>query len=491
MRIFAFALLIAAAYPTIAVSADPAISDSVVRVTVTRRAPNLLQPWTKASPADASGTGFVIDGQRLLTNAHVVEYASQIYIQPNKSAEKYEATVEVLSTDMDLAVLKVDEPGFFENRPAIPVLNELPKAKSPVNVYGFPVGGEQLSVTEGIISRIEFTRYGTGSTGLRVQIDAALNPGNSGGPAVSDGKLVGVAFQVLQQAENVGYLIPVEEVATFLEDAKDGTYSGKAQLMGELQTVENDALRAKLGLMRGLGGAMLTRAVGANDGALKVGDVITQIGDQVLDQTSKVKVSDELTLPFTYLVPKLAKDGKIKLKILRDGKSLDIEVPTTTHRPELIPPLRGTYPRYFIYGPLVFSAVSREFMGTVGRAGGLMMVRGSPIFTRLQDLPTFSGEELVVISSPMFSHRITKGYSQPFSACIKSVNGTAIQNLTHLVEVLRDAKGEFIEFDFVDRDTERLIFRRAEVLEATDDILSDNGIRKQFSDELEPIWHKK
>lgn len=470
-------------------AADGSFNSSVVRVTATRRAPNPIQPWTKAAPSDVSGTGFVIDGERLLTNAHVVEYASQIYVQPDQSAEKYEATVDAVSYEMDLAVLRVTEPGFFASRPPVPMAPGLPKLKSPVNVYGYPVGGEQMSITEGIISRIDFTPYSNGGSGLRIQIDAAINPGNSGGPAISDGKLLGVAFQVLRQAENVGYIIPTEEVLTFLEDVKDGQYDGKPQLVAEMQTVENDALRARLGLARGMGGSMLTRPHEVPDSPLQVGDVITTIGDQPIDQNSKVKINDELTLPFNYLVPKFSQNGKVKLKVLRQGQTLDLDVPTTSRDTFVVPPLRGTYPRYFIYGPLVFSSVTRELMGGLGPGGGGLFARRSPILTRMFDRAK-DGEELVVVASPMFAHKSIKGYSQPFGACVQSVNNTPVKNLKHLVELLRDAQGEFLELDFIDRSTERLVFRRQELLDATDEILSDNGIRRQYSEDLEASWKK-
>ena len=115
------------------------------------------------------------------------------------------------------------------------------------------------------MSRIEFSPYYHFVMGLRVQIDAALNPGNSGGPAFSKGRLVGLVFSHIPTAQNIGYLIPVEEIRMFLDDLADGTYNGKPQILDLLQTVENDALRAKLGLPKGTGGLMVTEPY-RNDG---------------------------------------------------------------------------------------------------------------------------------------------------------------------------------------------------------------------------------
>ena len=83
--------------------------------------------------------------------------------------------------------------------------------------YGYPEGGTGLSITKGIVSRIEFARYNFPVSGLRIQIDAAINPGNSGGPAVVGDKMIGLVFSQYGNAENIGYIIPCEEINLFLQ----------------------------------------------------------------------------------------------------------------------------------------------------------------------------------------------------------------------------------------------------------------------------------
>lgn len=336
----ALTLCIAIAGVAVSAAAD-ANRDLVVRIVVTQRPPNLYQPWTKSAAHEVSGSGFVIEGQRILTNSHVIQHASQIYVQPHQSADKIPATVVAASPDIDLAILSLEETSFFDSRPPIPMAEELPEVRSTVNVYGYPVGGEQLSVTEGIISRVDYAPYYFGTGGLRLQIDAALNPGNSGGPALADGRLVGVAFSGLKKADNIGYLIPVEEVRYFLHDVADGVCDGKPQFRGQFQTVENAAIRAKLGLAGGQGGVMVTRPYDAEGSQpLKEGDVITHIADTPLDNASRVRVSADLQLPFQYLASKVAKEGKVPVTLKRGDQTLSVEVPVSNYERHLVPYLR-------------------------------------------------------------------------------------------------------------------------------------------------------
>src|SRR5262249_7030516 len=156
------------------------------------------------------------------------------------------AEVESIAPGIDLAVLKLEDESFFEKRPPLPRKAELPEVKDAVMVYGYPTGGTSLSITKGIVSRIEVVAYGHETWGVRIQIDAAINPGNSGGPALADDKMIGLAFSGLRGADNIGYIIPTEEVELFLKDVADGKYDGKPNMYDHLQTLENDALRKSL-----------------------------------------------------------------------------------------------------------------------------------------------------------------------------------------------------------------------------------------------------
>jgi len=477
------------------VAKDDVVRESVVKIYATMRNPNPIQPWQKQTPQEATGTGVVIEGKRILTNAHVVSYATQVMVEPNGSSEKLSATVEFIAPGIDLAVLKMEDEAFFDKRPPLPRAETLPEIKEAVTVYGYPTGGTSLSITKGIVSRIEFTNYSANTLGLRIQIDAAVNPGNSGGPALVDDKMIGLVNSGIRGADNIGYIIPSEEVDLFLKDVGDGQYDGKPMIRDQLQSLENDALRAKLGFSKKSVGFVVHEPGSQDPGyPLKKWDVITKLGDREVDNVFMTKVRDNLRLRFEYLLQSLVRDGKLPVTLIRDGKEMTVELPMSPKPDELIRPLRGRYPSYFIYGPLVFSPASVEFLAALDRIAGLqtgLATIGSPLAARRGDKAAFPGEELVVISSPMFPHRLGKGYSSPLAKVVKEVNGIKVKNLRNLVEILRDAKDKYVTITFDDRASETLVFDRLETLKATDDILSDNSVRQQASDDIAPVWTKK
>ena len=472
------------------------VANSVVKVFTTRRLPDLYKPWTKEAPSEITGSGVIIEGKRILTNAHVVEYASEVQVQASLAGDKVSATVEAVAPGIDLAVLKLDDEKFFDSHPPLPRASTLPKVRDAVTVYGYPMGGDNMSVTKGIVSRIEFVTYRFPMSGLRIQIDAAINPGNSGGPAVAGDKMIGLAFSRLTNEENIGYIIPCEEIELFLKGLAAGHYNGKPALFDEYQTLENPALRSFLKLPASAAGIVIHHPSNLSaDYPLKEWDVITKIGDTPVDDQGMIKTDDNIRVGFTYLVQKIAKDGNVPLTIIRDGKEMKVSPPVQPDYPLVIPSLDGGYPSYFIYGPLVFSNATNDFVGGFARAnssgGGVMALVGSPLLRRMLEKPAFAGEQLVVVSSPFFPHKLSEGYGNPVGKVVKSVNGITIKNLNQLVEILRDTKEEYVTFAFDTRFYETLVFKRTEILAATDEILTDNGIRNQGSPDTLAVWTAK
>jgi S1-C subfamily serine protease len=464
-------------------------ADSVVKVFSQMRLPNPVRPWTKQNPIEVMGSGVVIERNRILTNAHLVLYADEIFVQGGQGGDRVEAKVAAIGPGIDLAVLTLEDESFFAKRPPIPRASKLPEITSRVAVQGFPVGGNTLSTTQGTVARIEYDLYETGGAGLRIQVDAVINPGNSGGPAVVDGKMIGV---ISGQAENIGYIIPNQEIDDFLTDVADGRYEGKPFVFDQFQSMENEALRGKLGVARNVRGLMVREPKRREPSyPLKEFDILTRIGTHEIDNEGMIQAEDNLRLSFMSQVPKLARNGTVPVSVLRAGKTIEVALPVSRESDHLLRGYDGSYPSYFVCGPLVFSpvagnAIAYYFQYNPGLAG-----RNSPLTIRRSDRARFPGEELVVVTAPLLRTRMTKGYADPFGQVVSEVNGTKVKNLAHLVELVRSCNDEYVTFRFAEDYSETLVFRRKAMLEATEPLMSENGIPRRGSDDVLAVWSGK
>jgi S1-C subfamily serine protease len=205
------------------------------QVYCTHTAPDYSLPWQKQRQFTSTGSAFMIGDGKLLTNAHCVEHDTQVKVKRRGDDRKYVAKVLVRGVDCDIALLSVESEDFWKGAEPLR-LGHLPRLQDSVTVVGYPLGGDTISVTKGVVSRIEVTSYAHGSSDLLgIQIDAAINPGNSGGPAFNDqGECIGVAFQVYrsEETENIGYVIPTTVVSHFLTDyERNGKYTGNSFLL--------------------------------------------------------------------------------------------------------------------------------------------------------------------------------------------------------------------------------------------------------------------
>jgi S1-C subfamily serine protease len=461
---------------------------SVVRVFATQRWPHLLRPWQKQAPERVFGSGVVIGDRRIVCNAHLVTYVSQIdqadqiEVQPFDVANKFPATLVALAPEMDLALLEVTSPAF--GQPPLEMATGLPKANDRVSILGFSAGGYGLASTQGEVSRIEYGRLG-----LQIAVTAPVSPGYSGGPAVVNDQMIGLVFGSAIPGANISYVIPNEEIRMFLEDSADGGYDGKPKLLDGLQSLENSALRARLGLAQGTTGVLVRRPARSESAyPLRKGDVITHVANHDIDNLGLVRVDEDLRLPFQYLIPKLAHENQVGATVLRRGSPTDVELPVSRKHGFVIPSLNGAYPSYFVFGPLVFSAATEEFVdGLSPYCSEIWSVRNSPLVSRRSDRRAFQDEQLVVVTAGLEDNSL-KGYESPAGQVVSHVNGTPIENLRHLVETLRDDSGEYIEVEFAERYVETLVFDRRQVLRAWKRLLYENGISELCSADLRDVW---
>jgi S1-C subfamily serine protease len=228
---------------------DP-VAQAMVKLSVASAQYDYQKPWTVNSPRRSYGSGCVIAGNRIITNAHVVANARFIEVQRFNDAKKWQAQVQHVIHDADLALVTVDDPAFFDGiTPLDLAINDLPEPQSDVLVHGFPRGGSGLSITKGVVSRVEPNRYAhSGLYLMAVQIDAPINPGNSGGPVSQDGKLIGVVMQGYQFSDGLGYMVPLQIIRHAMLDLQDGQHDGFPSLGIRYQYLESSSHKHALHL---------------------------------------------------------------------------------------------------------------------------------------------------------------------------------------------------------------------------------------------------
>ena len=340
---------------------------SLVRITTTSQEPDYRVPWNPGSVSVGIGAGFVIEGDRILTNAHVVSNARFIEIEKEDDPKRYPAAVQFVGHDCDLAVLKVADQSFYKNTTPVS-FGELPEIESEVSVFGYPIGGERLSVTQGIVSRIDFQTYTHSGVDLHlaVQISAAINPGNSGGPVLQNGKVIGVAFQGYsgEVAQNVGYMIPTPVIQRFLKDISSGHYNRYVDLSISYFPLLNSAERRALGLNDDDTGILVSTvsAEGSSAGKLQQGDVLLTIDNHPIASDGFVQL-DGARLKMEEIVERKFKGDKVKFGILRNKQKQTVEVELEPNWPYLIQAKNyDVYPRFVLFAGLIFQPLSQNFM---------------------------------------------------------------------------------------------------------------------------------
>jgi S1-C subfamily serine protease len=423
--------------------------NSIVKIFAMRSNPNYYQPWQNYSQRSSVGSGFVISGNRIVTNAHIV--ANQTFLMVRKQGEqkKYIAKLEVVGHECDLAVLSVQDPAFFKN--VVPLdLGKLPDLQSSVTVLGYPIGGDNISVTEGVISRIEPVVYShSGRRLLAVQIDAAINPGNSGGPVIHDGKVVGVAFQGLSQAQNIGFMIPGPVIEHFLKDVKDHKFDGFPDTPFAVMKMENPDLR-KWAKMNDKQTGIMVRSlppVIKAKGPFKVNDVIMGIDGINVDNDATVPYRNGEVIYFGHLIWQKYIGDVCRFSVLRDGKVIDIDYKLCKFK-RLVPNRQfDILPTYYLTGGLLFIPLTLNYLDEWGNwwKGPLPLV-----YMTIEGKPTKKYDQVVVLSM-VLADEVNVGYQDIRSKVVEAVNGKKIKNLLELIDIVEKTQKGFVVFQLKDK----------------------------------------
>ena len=414
---------------------------SVVRIDATTLRPDHDAPWQTKTPNSGHGSGVVIGPGRVLTGAHVVADATFVQVQTVRDPTRYPARVAGVCHDADLALLVVEDEKFEAGTQPATLGGELPHLRDQVSVVGFPVGGEEVSVTAGVVSRIEVQRYTHSQRRLlAVTVDAAINSGNSGGPVFCGDHVVGIAFQSLTDAENIGEVVPTVLIRRFLAAVEHGRSVDVPSLSLDVQSGENPTLRRSLGLTEPGVGVLVRRVHygGSAHGVLREGDVLLELDGHRIAANGTIRYADRIRTRFEAVLGSRFVGDTLPVKIMRDRAVIEVAVTLRSHR-RLVPyNAHDTHPRYVVWGGLVFQPLTRDFLRTWNRwweSAPSEFVQQYYTGVRTEDCR----ERLLI--SQVLADELTVGYAERYNELIDTVNGVRPRDLAHLAALIDGAEG--------------------------------------------------
>ena len=455
---------------------------AVVKLHVTIQPPDYLMPWQGGRLMNGTGTGFVIGKRRILTNAHVVSHARFLEVQKDGQSTRYPARVVLFGHDCDLAVVTVDDDGFWRGMEPLELASKVPELGDEVTAVGYPLGGSRISLTRGIVSRIDYSVYSHSGIDehLVLQVDAAINPGNSGGPILYRDRVAGLAFQGIPGAENIGYGIPVPVIRRFLKDIEDGKYDGYPEIGILFMEARNSALRKELGLPDGKTGIVVNYVdpFGAGNGNLRPGDVLLKIDGYPIGNDGTVTV-DGVPVLFAELLERKLKGDSITLVLWREKSEQTIRIPLT--HPDDPFAFRYTYertPPYVVAGGLVFTELSRNLLAAVGRYGqerNLQYLHYCFQYAKIDGL--YTNRDCFVVFSHRLPHQVNTYADNFLWGVVSQINNIPIRNLKDVAKAFESPVGGFHIIRFEEND-DMLVLDAEQVKQADEEINNRYGINK-------------
>ena len=453
--------------------------NAVVKLEVSTAKSDILCPWENRTDS-CTGSGVVIDNGRILTCAHCVADASYIRVRKHNEDTLYHATVLFVDNDADLALVNVEDPKFMADITPLEI-GEAPHVQDDVLAVGYPIGGDDISYTRGIVSRIEDIRYSHGWTVLLgVQVDAAINPGNSGGPVLDmkSGRIAGIAFQGKDRdkSEALGYIIPPDIIRHFLMDIQDGRVDGFPDPLFAWDQMESPAKRRYYKMDSGRTGVIVDNVdpeLGKD--SLRTDDVILEIDGHKVSNNGRIRLEGGVARSLFYPIYTRQIGMKIPVKVLRAGAVVETFITAAKNNRRTRGWMYNKRPDYFVYGGLVFTTVSYDYL-----------VRSKASFhDDIAKNKEFPDDEPVVISFA-FADKGIEGYLGVRESLVRSVNGVKVRNLRHLTELVDQCPDGFVCFN-LDKNNEwdvKLIVDAREMRETTKRVMKRNLIPSDRSEDL-------
>lgn len=325
--------------------------------------------------------------------------------------------------------------------------------RDKIMVVGFPMGGTELSLSNGIVSRIQVDEYSMSSQRLlQAQVDAAVNPGNSGGPVFIGNKVVGVAFQGYNGHQGLNYIIPIPIMQHFLDEALSGKpYRGFPTMPITTEEIENLHERAFYGMGEKSGVRILKvdRLSDAYD-KLKPNDIILSIDGFPVSNEGTVDIpSIGNCIDCFHITQSKFIGDKVKLTILRKTpetnavKQVDIEVilDTVLGDTKKVPPLEhDKMPTYYINSGICFIPLTRNYMEGDGcEFEDMYLVEDNCL---LPDAPKNHPDDQFILINNILNCKETQGYNKHIHGLVKAINGQPVNNIVDVVHAMESDKNK-------------------------------------------------
>ena len=442
------------------------IRKAIFKVQVVSQNPRANQPWLHRPARSSSGSGFYIGDGLIMTNAHVVARGKFITVLRDGIDRAIRAEVKYIAHDCDLALIKPIDSSVLEGLTPL-VMGSMPRLQSPVATIGYPKGGEQISITKGVVSRIGYRRYVHSGyqQHLLVQVDSAINSGNSGGPVLQGRQVVGVAFQSNITAENTGYIIPPPVVQRFLIDVKDGKYDGHPQDgIFTMKGATSNPSTAKFHQLLKPAGVKVSFVAPWSSAyqIIQPRDILLKMDGFPIGVDGKVNFLGE-RVSFHVLSDLRQKGETIPITLQRGQTKIETKMTAGPSAKHYQPAnTYGIRPRYLVFAGMIFSTLNRDFL----KSWGKRWYRDSPATLRYLNKyswwdTTYQTASDIIIFSARLPDRINNWSDRYRSLPLESLNQIKIKSLAQLDKLLESSSEKYFVFKFFNQ-PEPLIIPSAE-----------------------------
>lgn len=426
-------------------------SKSVIKVSGIYKDYSYEEPYKSYSESSGTGSGFIVEykgGIFVISNAHVVNNALNLTVRFADDSTIYNAEALLIDNDCDLSLLRIKDPVFYELVKPFKITTDHVHLLDQVTRLGFPMGGEEVCITEGSVSRIEVDSYAHSDANLlQYQIDAPQNPGNSGGPVINrKNEVIGVSFQSAWSGDALHYTIPAEVIRHVLDafigvECDPDKYPGFPDLAIYHQELENIATRKAVGADDSCYGVLIryTDPLCSSNEHLKPDDILMSLDDHPIKKDGTIETEFSKRIDMSYLYTSKHIGDTIKATVIRDGETLDLII-NLSYRAKTTSLVSSreydTAPTYYIYCGVVFVPETENASDEIEMGADLGDDNNTPIKKKL-------GQENVLISN-ILHNELTFECTNLSGNSIKEVNGIKIDNLRHLIEVIETSTTEHI-----------------------------------------------